>query len=352
MPHHAAKDRVEEALDASGLAWRVLQPCAYGTNLDAAVADAVATGRFASAWGLDTAQSLVDLGDVAEAAAVLLTEDGLDGGTFEAVGPEPLTAPRIADLLAGLVGRAITAVDVPPDGAVPPPRRVRRALPPADARPLPGARVHREPARARGAARTAHPHLRLPPGPPAPGAGDRLARRNGPTTVTCEEDAVDQILAQWGRERPDLDCTPMGIVGRITQLQREVYLAQRATFARHGLDAPSFDVLAALRRAGAPYQLTPTALMRSALVTSGAITQRLDRLEEKGLITRERSEADGRAVVVTLSPAGRAALDAALPDHLETERGLLEGLSNEDHEVLAGLLRRLLVALGRVPDRR
>jgi DNA-binding MarR family transcriptional regulator len=91
--------------------------------------------------------------------------------------------------------------------------------------------------------------------------------------------------------------------------------------------------------------------MRSALVTSGAITQRLDRLEEKGLITRERSEADGRAVVVTLSPAGRAALDAALPDHLETERALLDGLPAEDREVLAGLLRRLLVALGRVPHR-
>ncbi len=165
------------------------------------------------------------------------------------------------------------------------------------------------------------------------------------------EDSVDQILEQWARERPDLDCSPMGIIGRITQLQREVYLAQRATFARHGLDAPSFDVLAALRRAGKPYQLTPTALMRSALVTSGAITQRLDRLEDKGLITRERSEADGRAVVVTLSAAGRAALDAALPDHLETERALLEGLTPGDRELLAGLLRRLLVQLGRVPHR-
>jgi DNA-binding MarR family transcriptional regulator len=169
--------------------------------------------------------------------------------------------------------------------------------------------------------------------------------------VSDAEDAVDQILEQWAGERPDLDCAPMGVIGRITQLQREVYLAQRTTFARHGLDAPSFDVLAALRRAGAPYQLTPTALMRSALVTSGAITQRLDRLEEKGLITRERSEADGRAVVVTLSAAGRAALDAALPDHLETERRLLEGLPTEDREVLAGLLRRLLVHLGRVPHR-
>ena len=163
------------------------------------------------------------------------------------------------------------------------------------------------------------------------------------------EDAVDQILEQWGRERPDLDCSPMGIVGRITQLQREVFLAQRATFARHGLDAPSFDVLAALRRAGPPYQLTPTALMRTALVTSGAITQRLDRLEEKGLITRERSADDGRAVVVTLTAAGKAALDAALPDHLETERRLLEGLPVSDRQQLAALLRRLLVALGHLP---
>ena len=164
------------------------------------------------------------------------------------------------------------------------------------------------------------------------------------------EDAVDLILEQWGRERPDLDCSPMGIIGRISQLQREVFLAQRATFARHGLDAPSFDVLAALRRAGAPYQLTPTALMRTALVTSGAITQRLDRLEERGLITRERSENDGRAVVVTLTAAGRAALDAALPDHLETEHRLLEGLPSTDRALLADLLRRLLVGLGRIPQ--
>ena len=162
-------------------------------------------------------------------------------------------------------------------------------------------------------------------------------------------DAVDLILEQWARERPDLDCSPMGIIGRITQLQREVHLAQRATFARHGLDAPSFDVLAALRRAGPPYQLTPTELMRTALVTSGAITQRLDRLEQRGLITRERSEADGRAVVVTLTQAGRDALDAALPDHLSTERRLLESLSEEDRARLADLLRRFLVGLGRVP---
>lgn len=164
------------------------------------------------------------------------------------------------------------------------------------------------------------------------------------------EDSVDLILAQWARERPDLDCSPMGVIGRISQLQREVFLAQRATFARHGLDAPSFDVLAALRRAGEPYQLTPTALMRTALVTSGAITQRLDRLEAKGLVSRGRSDADGRAVVVSLTAAGRRALDAALPDHLDTERKLLAGLSGAEQDQLAGLLRRFLVARGRVPQ--
>jgi DNA-binding MarR family transcriptional regulator len=167
--------------------------------------------------------------------------------------------------------------------------------------------------------------------------------------MTVPRDAVDRILEQWRSERPDLDCSPMGIIGRISQLQREVHLAQRATFARHGLDVPSFDVLAALRRAGPPYQLTPTELMQTALVTSGAITQRLDRLEERGLITRERSRADGRAVVVSLTDAGRQALDGALPDHLETERTLLDGLTDDDREALAVLLRRFLVTLGRVP---
>jgi uncharacterized protein YbjT (DUF2867 family) len=119
MPHHAAKDRVEEALDAAGLPWRVLQPCAYADNLHGQFADVAATGVFRSPWGLARAQSLVDLRDVADAAAVLLTEPGLDGGTFEAVGPEPLTAPRIAELLAAWLGREVRAVDAVPDGPVP-----------------------------------------------------------------------------------------------------------------------------------------------------------------------------------------------------------------------------------------
>jgi uncharacterized protein YbjT (DUF2867 family) len=121
MPHHAAKDRAEEALDASGLTWRVLQPCAYSANLDRAVADAARSGVLRSAWGLDRAQSLVDLRDVADAAVVLLTEAGLDGGTFEAAGPEPLAAPRVAAAVAARVGRDVVAVDDRPDGPVPPP---------------------------------------------------------------------------------------------------------------------------------------------------------------------------------------------------------------------------------------
>jgi len=121
MPHHAAKGRVEEALDLAGLPWRVLQPCAYSANLDGALAEAAETGVFRSTWGLEQAQSLVDLRDVADAAAVLLTEDGLDGGTFEAVGPQALTAPRIAAELGARLGRKVTAVDAVPTGPVPSP---------------------------------------------------------------------------------------------------------------------------------------------------------------------------------------------------------------------------------------
>jgi uncharacterized protein YbjT (DUF2867 family) len=120
MPHHEAKDRVEEALDRSGLAWRVLQPCAYADNLDGQFAAAATTGFFRAPWGLQRPQSFVVLRDVAEAAAVLLTEDGLDGGTFEAAGPEPLTAVDVAARFGSALGREVTAVDAVPDGPIPP----------------------------------------------------------------------------------------------------------------------------------------------------------------------------------------------------------------------------------------
>jgi uncharacterized protein YbjT (DUF2867 family) len=120
MPHHAAKDRAEEALDASGLRdWRVLQPCAYADNLDGLLGAARSGRVLPSHWGLRTAQSLVDLRDVAAAAAVLLTEDGLDGGTFEAAGPEALTAPRIAELIGERLGEEVRAEDVLPGAVLP-----------------------------------------------------------------------------------------------------------------------------------------------------------------------------------------------------------------------------------------
>lgn len=130
LPHHAAKDRAEEALESSGVPWRVLQPCAYAQDLDAELPEIARTGVLRSLWGLRTAQSLVDVDDVAEAAAVLLTEDGLDGGTFEAAGPEPLTAPRIAELVGERLGREVVADDVIPAGEQPSAyaARCRRAM--------------------------------------------------------------------------------------------------------------------------------------------------------------------------------------------------------------------------------
>lgn len=155
------------------------------------------------------------------------------------------------------------------------------------------------------------------------------------------DDPVDRLLAQWGRERPDLDVSPMGVVGRISRLARRIDLAQRATFARYELDPAGFDVLATLRRTGEPYALTPGALMRSAMVTSGAITQRLDRLEERDLVTRGPHPEDGRGVLVTLTAAGRELVDRVLPDHLATEQRLLAGLSATDRADLARLLRAM-----------
>lgn len=158
-------------------------------------------------------------------------------------------------------------------------------------------------------------------------------------------DHVDRVLSQWAAERPDLDVSAMGVIGRLGRVQRLVDADLRATFARHDLDAPSFDVLATLRRSG-DGGLTPAGLMRSGMVTSGAITQRLDRLEERGLVRRAPSDADRRSVLVSLTDAGRALIDSALPDHVATEERLLAGLPAAQREQLASTLRTLLEHLG------
>lgn len=138
----------------------------------------------------------------------------------------------------------------------------------------------------------------------------------------------------------------MAVIGRLKRLSRLVDAELRRTFAAHGMDAATFDVLATLRRSGPPHRLTPAELMRAAMVTSGAVTQRLDRLETRGLVTRTPSESDGRVVYVSLTDDGRALVDRALPDHIATEERLLAALSAPQRDALAGALRDLLEALG------
>jgi DNA-binding MarR family transcriptional regulator len=159
-------------------------------------------------------------------------------------------------------------------------------------------------------------------------------------------DHVDLVLAQWSERRPDLDASPMAVMGRLKRLATLVDGELRRNFAAHDLDSASFDVLATLRRSNAEHSLTPAGLMRSSMVTSGAITQRLDRLEARGLVTRKPSETDGRGVQVTLTKAGLDLIDAVLPAHVATEDRLLAGLSTEERTQLADSLRTLLESLG------
>lgn len=160
-----------------------------------------------------------------------------------------------------------------------------------------------------------------------------------------EHDHVDAILAQWRRERPDLDPAPMGVIGRIRRIERLLGRALDATFAQFGLNSGEFDVLATLRRSGAPYQLTPTALFTSLMLSSGAMTNRLDRLEQAGLIARAPDPSDRRGTLVGLTPRGLELIDAAVAAHLANEARLLAALLPGERDQLAGLLRRLLCAL-------
>lgn len=155
-------------------------------------------------------------------------------------------------------------------------------------------------------------------------------------------DQVDALVAAWKRERPDLDVAPLEVLSRVLRLARHLGIARKAAFDELGLPQWQFDVLAALRRAGSPYELTPGDLVEETLVTSGTMTHRIDELEAGGLVTRERDEADGRVVRVRLTAPGRRSVDAALKSLLDRERLLLEPLDPRDREQLATLLRALL----------
>ncbi|MBD3778756.1 MULTISPECIES: MarR family transcriptional regulator [unclassified Cellulomonas] len=155
-------------------------------------------------------------------------------------------------------------------------------------------------------------------------------------------DEVDRIVAAWARERPDLDVAPLTVLSRVTRLSRHLDLARRQAFARHGLEPWEFDVLSALRRAGAPYRMSPGALLTQTLVTSGTMTNRIDRLASRALVERLPSPDDRRGVLVSLTAEGRSRVDAAMSTLLEVEAGLLAGLPDADRERLADLLRTLV----------
>ncbi|MCH8612112.1 MarR family winged helix-turn-helix transcriptional regulator [Arsenicicoccus dermatophilus] len=157
-------------------------------------------------------------------------------------------------------------------------------------------------------------------------------------------DDVDGIVASWARERPDLDLAPLHVLSRVSRLARHLDLARGAAFAQHDLEGWEFDVLAALRRAGAPYELSPGALVQQTLVTSGTMTNRVDRLTARGYVRRSPDPHDRRGVIVSLTDEGRAAVDAAFADLLDRERALLAELSPGDRDELAGTLRRLLLS--------
>lgn len=160
--------------------------------------------------------------------------------------------------------------------------------------------------------------------------------------ATSSADEVDRLVAAWGRERPDLDVSPMQVLSRVTRLARHLDLARREAFAEHDLETWEFDVLTALRRAGAPYELSPGRLLRATMVTSGTMTNRVDRLTNRGLVERLPDPTDRRGVLVRLTESGRRKVDAALEGLLAEERLLLSRLSGREQQCLSELLRTVV----------
>ena len=154
-------------------------------------------------------------------------------------------------------------------------------------------------------------------------------------------DEVDRIVDAWSRERPDLDFSPLQVLSRVGRLSRHVDRARKAAFAASDLELWEFDVLSALRRAGAPYQLSPKALLQQTLVSSGTMTNRIDRLVERGLVARDADPHDGRGILVSMTPSGRERVDAAIRLLLVAESDLLDRLPKADQERLSALLRKL-----------
>ena len=157
-------------------------------------------------------------------------------------------------------------------------------------------------------------------------------------------DPVDEILAQWNRERPDLDVSPMGVIGRMGRLAKHLERAIQQTFSEFDLTVGEFDVLAALRRSGQPYQLTPTELFNTLMVSSGTMTHRIDRLEQADLVKRIPDPSDRRGTLIQLTDKGFDVIEKAVEAHVKNEHRALSALKQSEREVLTGLLRKLLIS--------
>src|ERR1700710_1332984 len=155
------------------------------------------------------------------------------------------------------------------------------------------------------------------------------------------DDEVDRIVDAWERERPDLDFAPLQVLSRVGRLARHLERARRTAFAASDLELWEFDVLAALRRAGAPYQLSPKSLLQQTLVSSGTMTNRIDRLVARGLVERRTDPHDGRGILVIMTANGVDRVDDAITELVASEGELLSGLSRPDQDRLASLLRKL-----------
>jgi DNA-binding MarR family transcriptional regulator len=160
-----------------------------------------------------------------------------------------------------------------------------------------------------------------------------------------ESDAVDQITSQWAAVRPDIDSSPIEVIGRVSRLSRLIDRRLAESFARFDLEDWMYDMLATLRRTGEPYQLTAGDLVRRSMVTTGAITNRIDRLEQRGLVKRATS-GDRRKVIVCLTRKGFDTVEEVVVAHMEAEREILAALSERQQRDLANLLRATLLSLG------
>ncbi len=163
-------------------------------------------------------------------------------------------------------------------------------------------------------------------------------------------DHVDFITEQWARERPDLDVNAMGIIGRVARLYLSYQAGMQATFARFGLNAAKFDVLATLRRAGAPYRLSPGNLLEATMVTSGTMTNRISRLESEGLVQRQINPDDSRSFLIELSAEGLNLIDQVLEAHVATQETLLAAMPRAEREAFQVLLSRAQIAVDQALD--